>query len=46
MKAVAYIIYGLELVVVAGAMMYSAYLERQIDKEIEKLSKKEDEKGK
>lgn len=46
MKTLVYIIYGLELVVVAGAMMYSAYMKRQIDKGIEKLSKKEDEEEK
>ena len=46
MKALAYIIYGIELVVVTGAMMYSAYMKRQIDKGIEKLSKKDDEEQK
>lgn len=37
------LIYAVLSVIVAGMAMYSAYLERQIDKGIEKLSKKEDE---
>lgn len=36
------LIYAFLSVIAAGMAMYSAYLERQIDKGIEKLSKKEE----
>ena len=37
------LIYAVLSVVAAGMAMYSAYLERQIDKRIKELSKEEDE---